>query len=271
MVKLSFMTWVCPEWTVDQIIAGAKKYDYDGVEIRVETEHAHKLELDSSPERRQEVRKAFEDGGIDISCIATSLTFSTPDEAERRESVEKLRRYIELAHDVGSPCIRVFGGMQGKGQPLGVVMTVADALASVGEEAQKAGVYVCLETHDYFSHSKYVAAAVKMADSPNICALWDVLHPVRHLETVDMSYANLRGLIKHLHIHDYQYDETKLNGQLCPLGEGVVDYKRTIELLHADGFDGHAAVEVMKVDPDEVLRQYSEKWHQYLKELGISS
>jgi len=266
-MKLSFMTWVCPDWNVKQIIEGAKKYNYDGVEIRVQTDHAHGLDIESDATARADFRKAFEDAGVEISCIATSLKFSNPDESVRQENIDLLRRYIELAHDVGSPNIRVFGGAEGKGEPTGIIKTVAEALADVCREASDAGVYVCLETHDYFSHSKYVARAVQMANCPNIRALWDVLHPVRHLETVDEAYANLRGLVQHLHLHDAKHDEARNRIQLCPLGEGMVDHKRAMELLKADGFEGHFAVELMRVNPDEVLPQYSRKWHEYLAEL----
>ena len=267
-MKLSFMTWVCPEWTIDQIIEGAQKYRYDGVELRVQTEHAHGVDLDTDADRRAEVKKIFEDSPICISAVATSLQFSNPEEAEREKSVDLLKQYIQLSSDIGAPVIRVFGGAKGKGEPAGILDNVAACLSACAGDAESAGVKLGLETHDYFSHSKYVAKVVEMVGYQAVQALWDVAHPHRHMETPEMAYANLRGTVVHLHIHDYKYtDETKSKIQLVGLGQGVCSHKEAMALLKADGFTGHFAVEVMRVDPDETLPQYSEVFHQHLAEI----
>lgn len=267
-MKLSFMTWICPKWTIDDILAGAKKYDYDGVELRVQTEHAHGVDLNNNAGRRAEVKEIFAQSGTVISAVATSLQYSDPEEAERKKSVDLTKQYIELAADIGAPVIRVFGGAKGKGEPAGIIDDVAACLSSVASDAESAGVKLGLETHDYFSHSKYVAKVVDMVGSPAVQALWDIAHPCRHLETPKMAYANLRGKVIHLHIHDYIYtDEAKSKLELTSLGDGVCDHKEPMALLKADGFTGHFAIEVMKGDPDEVLAQYSKVFHQYLSEI----
>ncbi|NOZ23593.1 MAG: sugar phosphate isomerase/epimerase [Planctomycetes bacterium] len=267
-MKLSFMTWICPQWTIDQIIEGGRKYKYDGVELRVQVEHAHGVDLATGAGRRAEVRKIFEDGPICISAVATSLQFSEPEEAERRKSVDLLKQYIQLSADIGAPVIRVFGGAKGRGEPAGILDNVAACLAECAGDAEGAGVKLGLETHDYFSHSKYVAKVVEMVGSPAVQALWDVAHPYRHMETPEMAYANLKSKVVHLHIHDYKYtDEAKSKIELVGLGQGVCPHKEPMALLKADGFTGHFAVEVMKGDPDDVLPQYSEVFHQYLSEI----
>ena len=35
-MKISFMTWACPDWSLAQILAAAIRYGYDSVEPRVE-------------------------------------------------------------------------------------------------------------------------------------------------------------------------------------------------------------------------------------------
>ncbi|MEW6355931.1 MAG: sugar phosphate isomerase/epimerase family protein [Planctomycetota bacterium] len=266
-MKLSFMTWICPQWTIDQIIEGGQKHNYDGVEIRVQVDHAHKVDLATSKSRRAEVKEIFQDSPICISAVATSLQFSDPEEAERKKSVDLLKQYIQLSADIGAPVIRVFGGAKGKGEPAGILDNVAASLAACAGDAEAAGVKLGLETHDFFSHSKYVAKVVDMVGSPAVQALWDVAHPHRHMETPEMAYANLRGKVIHLHIHDYAYDSAKSKIELVGLGEGVCSHKEAMALLKADGFKGHFAVEVMKGDPDAVLAQYSRAFHQYLSEI----
>jgi len=36
-MQLSFMTWVCPDWDLSEILTAAIRYGYDSVEPRSET------------------------------------------------------------------------------------------------------------------------------------------------------------------------------------------------------------------------------------------
>ena len=47
MVKLSTMTSVCPDWTVDEIVEGMQRHGYLGLEPRVGWGHKAGLELDT--------------------------------------------------------------------------------------------------------------------------------------------------------------------------------------------------------------------------------
>ncbi|GAG24288.1 unnamed protein product, partial [marine sediment metagenome] len=71
-MKFSFMTFSCPEATLDEAIGLAKKYGYDGIEPRVSAEHKHGIEFDSSKALRDECRQKSEKGGIEFACVATS-------------------------------------------------------------------------------------------------------------------------------------------------------------------------------------------------------
>jgi hypothetical protein len=44
-VKIATMTSVCPDWTLDEIIAGMLRHGYTGLEARVEWQHASGIEL----------------------------------------------------------------------------------------------------------------------------------------------------------------------------------------------------------------------------------
>jgi sugar phosphate isomerase/epimerase len=49
-MKLSFMTFVCPEWTIEEAVAFAREAGYDGVEIRVDAGHRHNISSESPAE-----------------------------------------------------------------------------------------------------------------------------------------------------------------------------------------------------------------------------
>src|SRR5476651_26972 len=90
-LKLSFSTWVCPEWTVAAIVDGMQSYGYDGVELRVGKGHLHGIEVGSTGDQIGEVRKQFDAANLAVSCIATSYSFSNPDSVERERTIEQVK------------------------------------------------------------------------------------------------------------------------------------------------------------------------------------
>ena len=70
-MQFGFMSSVCPPLTLAELIDKAKQYDYKHLELRVEWDHGHGVELDATPQQLREARAQFVDSGIDLSCIAT--------------------------------------------------------------------------------------------------------------------------------------------------------------------------------------------------------
>lgn len=268
-IKFSFMTWVCPNWTLSEIIEAAKRYRYHGVELRTEVGHAHGIEPKTGDAAIERARKLLEDNNIEVSAIASSCSFSHADALERRRMIERAKQHIELAAKMHCANVRVFGGMI----PQGVSMDdakryIADALCELGEFAQPMNVYVLLETHDAFSRSKDAVEVVKLASHPNIGILWDVQHPYTHGETLEEAFENVRQFVRHCHIHDVRRSES--GWELCLLGDGEISHEFVVRKLHEIGFDGHLSGEFInpRWEPDLILKQYSETLYRYLEGLG---
>lgn len=94
----------------------------------------------------------------------------------------------------------------------------------------------------------FMSFSTPRLDHPAVGANWDVMHPVRagHA-TIDESFEVLKPWIRHLHVHDGSE-----GGAPAPMGEGVVDHRRVIELLATIGFDGHLSGEWIKWEPYDV-------------------
>jgi sugar phosphate isomerase/epimerase len=56
-MKLSFMTFVCPEWKIEKVIDFASEAGYDGVELRVDEGHKHGVSSASSKFEREYVKR----------------------------------------------------------------------------------------------------------------------------------------------------------------------------------------------------------------------
>lgn len=257
-MKLSFMTFMCPQWTLEEVIAGAKRHGYEGVELRVAAEHRHGVEVEASAEARGQARRVFEDVGIEIACIATSCRLADGDSQARAANVESLRKHIELAADVGAPLIRVFGGQPSGGLSLDdAVKVAAEDLTKACEEACARGVTLCLETHDAFSLGETVGQVLRLADKPCLRANWDLMHPYNHGEAPWVTRRALRGKVAHVHMHDYVLG----NGawRLVPPRQGVMPLSQFLRMLRDDGYDGYLSAEYWDElgPPEEALALYA--------------
>lgn len=271
-MKYSFMTFSCPELGFEEVIALARRLGYDGVEPRIEEGHRHRIELDAPAERLAAARRHAEGEGISLSCIATSRRYADP--ATQTQEVELTRRCIDLAAAVGSPCLRVFGGILAPGLTReAAVDLVAAALGAVADHAQGAGVTVCMETHDDWCDPRHVAAVMERVGHPAVAVNWDVAHPVNRAGfSIPDSYQALSRWVRHCHIHDLTPRGADGKQELCWIGEGVVDHREAIRLLHAGGYRGHLSGEWINRKPgyEEHLPRELATMRRYEEELGIA-
>ena len=252
-MKYSFMSFSCPDLSLDQILAAAERYGYNGVEPRVASKHKHGVELETTPQEREVIRlKAA--GRIKFSCLATSLTYADPKTSAK--NTEETLRYIDLAADTGAPSIRIFGGTIPEGVTRETAIDlVSKSLDSVADHAAKRGVAVCLETHDNWCDPANMAAVMKKVNHPAIRVNWDILHPVlKENKTIEESFQALKSWIGHVHFHDYVLtsgDRNNYKIEPRPIGQGAVDHRRAVELLKSISYPGWLSGEWINWQPYE--------------------
>ncbi len=263
MIKLAFMTSVCPDWDLDRILEAMNRYGYDGLEPRVGWSNRAGIQLDMPAEQRKALRERFQKHAKQIPCIATGCRFAVPDDSERSGHVAEARAAIDLAADLGASFVRTFGGEYGGGELHGIVERTAEAYREVLDYARARGVVLLIETHDAWCDSAHVRAVVERVNDPHLAVLWDLMHPARMFERPEETMGVLGPFTRHLHAHDGEF--TGENGRLVtvPLGEGSIDHATPLRLLAESGYDGFVSVEVIHKpgsdhDPDPVLRQYAE-------------
>ena len=239
MIKIGFMTFSCPQWDLNEVLTAAVRYGYDSVEPRAEAGHKHGVELDTTKKQRKEIKSAFADMGVDLACIATSRQYAKTDRSELEESIELTKRYVDLAADVGSPCLRVFGGPTPEGVTLEEMKpVVAEALRECAEYAAKRGVFVCLETHDSYSHAGDAVDVVKLADHPNAVINWDIMHPCTAGQTIPEAFELVRPYVHHCHAHDGTPKTEARGWDLAPIGTGGIDHVLAMKLLAEIDYQG---------------------------------
>lgn len=245
-MKYAFMSFSTPEMSLAEMLQTARRYGYEGIEPRLDSSHAHGIEVDATAQQRAKFRQQAEESGIKLACLATSLKYANP--AAAADMVAQTHERIDLAGDLGVPAMRVFGG----GIPEGLsrehaIEHVSRSLKSVADHAAERGVTICFETHDHWCDPANVAAVLQRVNHPAIACNWDIMHPVRVAKvTMDDAFEALKPWIRHLHIHDGDADS------LLPIGEGIVDHRRALELLKTIDYDGFLSGEWIKWEPYDV-------------------
>ncbi|MBI3987861.1 MAG: sugar phosphate isomerase/epimerase [Lentisphaerae bacterium] len=235
-MKYSFMSFSCPGLTLKDLLDTAKRFGYDGIEPRLASKHLHGIEPGIGADQARSIRELAESTGIKLACLATSCVYANPETTAA--NVELTRRCIDLAADVGAPCIRVFGGGIGTGLSRDeAIRHVAKALRSIAPHAGKRQVAICMETHDDWCDPRHVSAVMRSVRHPAVGVNWDIMHPVRAAKVMmGDAFAELQPWIRHVHVHDGVEAQNGL--KLVPIGQGMIDHRQAMARLKAVQYDG---------------------------------
>jgi sugar phosphate isomerase/epimerase len=265
VIRLSFSTLGCPTYSLDQVLDLATSAGYDGVELRFlngSVDLASQQEF--SPEGVQATRERFQAAGIAVSCVDTSIRFSSPDPDERAKQLEAAHTYAKIAAALDAPYIRLFGGTVTPDQEgRDTTQRIADGLAEAATISKQYGVTAILETHDSFCTSKQVAELFAANPAPDLAILWDVLHSYRTGEAFEDTHSALGDRIRHVHLKD-SGDFSPTHFDLKLAGEGKMPLQEFFDLLKRVGYDGFVSFEWEKAwhpeieEPEVAIPQFAQ-------------
>lgn len=148
------------KYPIEKVIENAARLGFDGVEIL-----HRQMENETVPYMNKLKRLAFENG-LALPMLSIHQNFVQPDPAARKKDIDHTIRCIQLAVQMGIPCIRLNSGrwntagtfdelmkVKGKETPLpgytdeDAFKWVIDAIGTCLKEAEKAGVILAIENH----------------------------------------------------------------------------------------------------------------------------
>ena len=271
-VPLGFSTLGCPQWSLSQILDFAREYDFAAIELRGLQD---KIDItqhpDLAPARLPDLRKKLAEQGLTVVCLGASARMHDLDAAQ----LDEASRYIDLAHALGTPYVRVFGDRYVDGESREATRErIADNLRRLGERAQGQGVTLIIESHGDFTDSPSLLEILQRADSPAVALLWDAHHTfVASHEEPEDTVRQLGRWIRHTHLKDSVAAGTDRRYVLT--GTGQVPVKRQIEALAKIGYRGYFNFEWEKrwhpeiEEPEIAIGQYAKVAGQYAREAGV--
>lgn len=248
MLQLGIVTYnIAKDWDLDTILKRLSTLGYGGVELR--TTHKHGVEVNLSADQRREIRKKFEDSGIDLAGLGSAFEFHSNDPAEVRKNIEGTKEFVRLAHDLGAPGVKVRPNGIPKGEdPEITYKRIGEALREVGEDADGFGVEIRVEVHGpVTSLVPNIAKIMKHADHPNVFVCWNS-NPSDVVDgSIRENFALVKDKIRLVHLRDL-FDEQ-------------YPWRDLFALLAASGYNGYTLAEIPdSPDPERVLRYFRALW-----------
>ncbi len=262
MFSLGFSTLGCPDYTVDEVIDIAVENSFKGVEIRFLRGQVDLSQLEElSVDQIDDTRRRFDQAGVDVVCIDTSVRFTSLSAEEQRAQMELAEQNCRIAARLGAPFIRVFGGAL----PGGVLSKedrrrhlagVARGLNAVAELTAAQGVTTLVETHDDFCTSAAIEDLWAEGVSEKVGILWDSLHTFRFGESPQETWDLLGDRIRHVHVKDSRVAGPEEFDFALP-GEGIAPLPEIVSTLVDGGYAGYVDFEWEKawhpeIEPPEV-------------------
>jgi sugar phosphate isomerase/epimerase len=257
-MRLGTVTYmIAAQWDVPTLIKNLTDCKFEGVELR--TTHAHKVEVELTPQQRRDVRKQFEDGGVEISGLGSAFEFHAADKAVVKKNIDGCKEYMKLAHDLGCAGVKVRPNGAPKEKPLDATLRqIGESLHELGEFGMGYGVHVRVEVHGAVTcELPNVKKIMDYADHENVYVCWnsndtDLDKPAVEGDppSVERNFGLVAGKIIAVHMRDLFVEN--------------YPWRQLFRLLKQSGYDGYCYAEIpASTDPIRVLKYYRALWLAY--------
>jgi sugar phosphate isomerase/epimerase len=212
---------------------------------------------DLSPARCREIRRAFEQAGLEIAALGGYTDLIEPDEARRRANIADLRELIARTHDLGTSIVATESGQRPSLQETKSATSQQRLLTSIRElipDLETHDVVLALESYDQttLDTSRRLRQVVDVAGSNRVRALLDPGNTF-----VTDTLAETFGCCGDIAVAAHAKDVSVVAGDLRPalMGSGQVDHREYHRLLRQHDFEGPW---ILDLTEGEDLRQARE-------------
>lgn len=279
-LPISFSTLGCPKWSWSRILEQADRLGYAAIELRgIEMQMDLPRLAEFTGTRLADSVNELNARGLKISDLGASARMHVAEPAARAKQLDEGRRFVDLAHQLRCPYVRVFGDEVPEGEQKSVTLArVVDGLRTLGEHARGSGVGILLESHGDFTDSPTLLELLKGVAMDHVALVWDAHHTfVAGKELPAQTYGQLSRYVRHTHLKDSRPEPERKEVRYVLTGEGTVPVRDTVRVLARGGYQGYYGFEWEKgwhpeiPEPEVAFPHYVEVMRTYLSEAGVTA
>jgi sugar phosphate isomerase/epimerase len=279
-LPIGVSTLGCPKWDWNTIVKNTSSWGFAALELRgIQDQMDLPKCAEFSGSRLKTTMQDLSAVGLGISDLGASAQMHEPDPAKRAKHMDEARRFIDLAHEMHAPYVRVFPNQFIPGEDKKVTFArISEGLHELGEYAKPSGVEVIVESHGEFRRADDLIAILDGAKSKNVAFLWDAHHTCVEGEKPADTFRRLGKYTRHTHLKDSLPvpGKSKEDRHYVLTGTGEIPVKETVQVLAKHGFKGYYCFEWEKRwhpdidDPEISFPHYAKTMRQYLAEAGVT-
>jgi sugar phosphate isomerase/epimerase len=237
------------DMTVESFLDTARDLGADGVELLDFFWRERETEL-------ARVKNRLGEMGMPVSAYAIGNNLTEPDEQTRRRQVESIFLGVDTARLLGTDRVRVFAGNPNEGVDYDTGLNwIVEGLRQGARYAEESNVLLCLENHGLLAgRADQVRHIIDSVGSPALLANPDTGNFMLVNQNPVTAIRELAPITGSVHFKDFRkaaQSETEhvyqgLNGSRvvgAAIGEGDVDLRKVVEILHDSGYDGYLTIE----------------------------
>lgn len=247
---------VAQNWELDEMLDMAKKTGFDGMEFLMDFEQKHGFEWDTPEEQWAPLKERVAASGLEISSLTSCQTFHSLDDAERAESVRRVKRVIDMAKFVDCEHVRLLGDRVPDDENADtVIYNVIACIGELGQHAAPHGIKVSMEMHGSFTDPALALRVVEGVDLPNVGLVFNGQWRAR-----DGSWGLPEGAPSIAPIYDATAEHyTSVHTHRMEKPDELGYYQELFRNLLRDGFTGFVSYEGAYTgpDPEQVLKLYT--------------
>lgn len=276
-MKFAFSTVACPTWTLDRAIALARRAGFGGVDLRTLGHADPTLACDPCHTDGGKVRGWCADAGVEVSGIATSISFDAPvwppvigrALGDFDKPVRETKSMVDVARDAGASYVRVFGFelRPGEDRERGS-RRVVERLSAAATTARHKGVRIAVESGGSYARARDLMHLIDQCSNPVIGAGYSVGAGVAAGDDPTNAVVELGDRLEFVKITDLK------GGKPVALGEGDLPIEDVLRSLARVRFGGWVVVEWPRLwmpdlaDPEGVLAQAAECLYRWSSSAG---
>jgi sugar phosphate isomerase/epimerase len=280
-LPIAVSTLGCPKWDWNTIVKNTSQWGFAALELRGILDQ---MDLPKVPEfsgsRLQGTLSDLSAAGLRISDLGASAQMHEPDPAKRAKHMDEARRFIDLAHEMHAPYVRVFPNQLVRGEDKLVTFArISEGLHQLGQYAKPAGVTIIMESHGEFRRAEDIIPVLQGAKSKNVAFLWDAHHTCLEGEKPADTFERLGKYTRHTHLKDSVpvAGKPKDERHYVLTGTGDIPVRETVRVLATNGYKGYYCFEWEKRwhpdidEPEVAFPHYAKTMREYLSGAGVSA